>query len=26
MKIPNSLCVWKFFKFGKISRNNYSVS
>ncbi len=26
MKIPNSLCVWKIFKFGKKSRNNYSVS
>jgi hypothetical protein len=25
MKIPNSLCAWKFFKFGIISRNNYSV-
>ncbi len=26
MKIPNSLCILKFFKFGNISRNNYSVS
>ncbi len=25
MKIPNLLCVWNFFKFGKITWSNYSI-